>query len=125
MPGLLKLSSPQTREFWQIPILYRHQDLLAVDKPGGLALVPEPEDLERPNLMTLLHAGIAAQKPWATEYGFSFLTHVCRLDSEASGVLVLACNKVAQRKLADWFGAGKPGREYVVLVEGVAESERF
>src|SRR5262245_32773262 len=75
--------------------------------------------------MSLMHAGIAAQKPWAVENGLSFLTNVHRLDSEASGVVVLACTKAVQLKLADWFGAGKPGRGYVALVEGVSESDQF
>ena len=125
MPDLLKLSSPQTSDFWQVPILYRDEHLLAVDKPRGLALAADPEDPERPNLLSLLHAGIASQKPWAVEHGLSFLTNVHRIDSEASGILVLARHKQAQLKLADWFGAGKPGRNYVALVEGLAESDQF
>ena len=29
----IKLSSPATREFWEIPVLFEDGDLLALDKP--------------------------------------------------------------------------------------------
>ena len=36
MTSHIKLSSPATREFWEIPVLYEDEHLLALDKPGGL-----------------------------------------------------------------------------------------
>jgi 23S rRNA pseudouridine1911/1915/1917 synthase len=125
MAGPVKLSSPETHEFWELPVLYTDDHLLALEKPAGLPVSPDPDDPARPSLMALLHAGIAARKPWAVEYGLSFLNHVHRLDAEVSGVLLLARDKATQLKLADWFGAGKPGRNYVALVEGEPREEKF
>ena len=65
--GTIKLSSPATREFWEIPVLFEDEHLLALDKPAGLLTSPDRYDPQRPNLMKLLHAGIAAGKPWARE----------------------------------------------------------
>src|SRR5882724_516000 len=62
----IKLSSPATREFWEIPVLYEDGDLLALDKPTGLPVSQVRDDPNRPNLMQLLHSGIAEDKPWAT-----------------------------------------------------------
>jgi len=53
---IVKLSSPDTSEFWKIPILFEDRHLLALDKPAGLAVSPDRHDPQRPNLMKLLHA---------------------------------------------------------------------
>jgi len=53
----IKLSSPSTREFWEIPVLFEDDHLLALDKPSSLLVSPDRYDPTRPNLMKLLHAG--------------------------------------------------------------------
>ena len=55
MSAAIKLSSPATREFWEIPVLFEDEHLLALDKPAGLPVSPDRYDPQRPNLMTLLH----------------------------------------------------------------------
>ena len=68
MNAAIKLSSPATREFWEIAVLFEDEHLLALDKPAGLLVSPDRLAPERPSLMNLLHAGIAAGKPWAFIY---------------------------------------------------------
>ena len=115
----IKLSSPATREFWEIPILYEDEHLLALDKPAGLLTSPNDEGhAERPNLMKLLHDGIAAAKPWARERHLDYLNHAHQLDADTSGVILLAKNKPAFLTLADLFGIEKPERKYLALVRG-------
>jgi len=129
----VKLSSPATREFWEIPVLFEDEHLLVLDKPGGLPVMPEAAarvetgaaDVERPNLMKLLHAGIAAGKPWAVERTLTYLNHEHRLDAETTGVLLLSKNKAAHVALADLFGCDKPLRQYVALVRGNLIEESF
>lgn len=58
LSSTIKLSSPATREFWEIPVLFEDEHLLALDKPSGLLSSPDRYDPARPNLMKLLHAGI-------------------------------------------------------------------
>ena len=126
MSAAVKLSSPATREFWEIPVLFEDEHLLALDKPAGLPTAPEAEarvaavaaEVERPNLMKLLHVGIAAGKPWARERNLTYLANAHRLDFETSGVLLLAKNKPAHIALADLFGCDQPQRKYVALVRG-------
>ena len=125
MSATIKLSSPATKEFWEIPVLFEDGDLLALDKPAGLMLSQDPVAPERPGLIKLLHDAIAAGKPWASERNLTYLNPAHRLDTETSGVLLLAKNKPAFLALADQFGAEKPVRNHITLVQGVPPDERF
>lgn len=121
----VKLSSPATQEFWEIPVLFEDGHLLALDKPAGLLTSPDRQAWERPSLMKLLHAGIAAGKPWARERGLTYLANAHRLDYETSGVLLLAKSKAVLAALADQFGSDKPVRQYIALVQGVPTETNF
>jgi len=61
---VIKLSSSATREFWEIPVLFEDEHLLALDKPPRLLTSPDRYDRERPNLMKLLHGAIERGAPW-------------------------------------------------------------
>ena len=132
-PSPIKLSWPATRGFWEIPVLFEDEHLLALDKPAGLPTAPETEArvetdvaaVERPSLMKLLHAGIAAGKPWARERNLNYLNNQHRLDADTSGVLLLAKNKPAHIALADLFGCDQPQRKYIALVRGNLIEESF
>ena len=125
MSTAVKLSSPATREFWEIPVLFEDADLLALDKPAGLLTSPDRYDAGRPNLMRLLHEGIAAGKPWARERQLTYLSNAHRLDFETSGVILLAKNKPALVALASLFGSEKPLKKYVALAWGIPPVPRF
>lgn len=125
MGAPIKLSSPATREFWEIPVLFEDEHLLALDKPSGLLISPDRYDPNRPNLMKLLHAGIAENKPWARERGLTYLSNAHRLDFETSGVILLAKSKLALVALANLFGSEKPLKKYVALVQGSPAEDEF
>jgi RluA family pseudouridine synthase len=121
----IKLSSPATREFWEIPVLFEDEHLLALDKPAGLLTSPDRHDESRPSLMKLLLDGLAAGKPWTRERNLTYLSNAHRLDFETSGVILLAKNKPALIALADFFGAEKPLRKYIVLAWGSPPGKFF
>ena len=125
MSAAIKLSSSATRGFWEIPVLFEDEHLLALDKPAGLLISPDRLDPHQPNLMQLLHAAIADGKPWARERGLVYLMNAHRLDAEASGVILLAKNKPALIALANLFGSEKPVKKYVALAQGQAREEKF
>lgn len=125
MGAVIKLSSPATHEFWEIPVLYEDEHLLALDKPAGLLTSPDRYDPQRPNLMKLLHAGIADNKPWARERNLTYLFNAHRLDFETSGVILLAKNKPALVTLANLFGSEKPLKHYVALAMGSISQKTF
>jgi RluA family pseudouridine synthase len=122
---VLKLSSPATREVWEIAVLAEDEHLLALGKPAGLLTSPDRDDPARPNLMKLLHAGIAEGKAWARERGLQYLMNAHRLDFETSGVLLLAKSKPVLVALANLFGSDKPRKTYVALVQGLCREEAF
>lgn len=125
MSAAIKLSSLATREFWEIAVLFEDEQLLALDKPAGLLTSPDRLAPERPNLMKLLHDGIAAGKPWASQRNLSYLTNAHRLDFETSGVLLLTKNKPALVAVADQFSSEMPVRKYLALVQGVPLDDQF
>lgn len=125
MSAAIKLSSPATREFWEIPVLFEDEHLLALDKPAGLPISPDRFDPQRPNLMKLLHSAIAGGKPWARERGLDYLMNAHRLDFEMSGVILLAKNKPALIALANLFGSEKPVKKYTALVSGEPPENQF
>ena len=125
MPDAVKLSSPATGEFWEIPVLFEDDHLLALNKPSQLLVSPDPDDPKRPDLMQLLHRGIERGVPWAKQRGLAYLMNAHRLDFEASGVILLAKNKPALVALTAQFGAEQPCRIYAALVRGSAAEDTF
>ena len=125
MSAAIKLSSPATREFWEIPVLFEDEHLLALDKPAGLPTSPDRLDPERPNLMKLLHSAIAGGKPWARERRLDYLMNAHRPDFETSGVILLAKNKPALIALANLFGSEKPVKKFTALVQGQPPENQF
>jgi RluA family pseudouridine synthase len=122
---IIKLSSPATAEFWEIPILFEDRHLLALDKPSDLPVSADRSDPARPNLMKLLHRDLARGAAWAKERGLDYLMNTHRLDSPTSGVLLLAKDKPTLVALAGQFGSEKPVQIYAALVRGAAAQPSF
>lgn len=114
----IKLSSPETEEFWKIPVLYEDEDLFAVDKPALMLTSPDRYDPNRPNMMKLLHRDIERGALWVKERKINYLANAHRLDFETSGVLLLTKNKPALVHLANQFGEAKPNKQYLAIVKG-------
>jgi RluA family pseudouridine synthase len=125
MNSPIKLSSTETREFWEILVLFEDEHLLAIDKPVGLLTSPDIDAPERPSLIGLMHRAIREGKPWAKDRGLDYLANGQRLDSETGGVILLAKSKSLLIKLANLLGAEKPNRHYLVLAQGEPSSDRL
>lgn len=125
MNPVVKLSSPATAEFWEIPVLYEDDQLLALNKPPGLLISPDRYDAARPNLMKMLHRDIERGATWARERHLTYLMNAHRLDFETSGVILLAKNKPALIALASQFGSEKPAKVYAALVRGSVQESCF
>jgi len=122
---VIHLSAPERREAWQVPILYEDEHLLALDKPSRLLSSPDRYDPKRPNLMRLLHDGMAAGKSWAASRALTYLANAHRLDFETTGVFLLAKTRPALVTLANHFGSEVPRKTYVALVQGHPEEPQF
>jgi RluA family pseudouridine synthase len=121
----IKLSAPETQEFWKVPVLHEDEALFALDKPARLLTSPDRYDANRPNLMRILHRDIERGAPWVRERKISYLANAHRLDFETSGVILLAKSKPALIALADEFGGSRVEKSYVALVHGTPDEETF
>jgi RluA family pseudouridine synthase len=121
----IKLSAPETEDFWKVPVLYEDDALFAVDKPARLLTSPDRYDPNRPNLMRILHRDIERGAAWVKERNVTYLANAHRLDFETSGVLLLAKSKAALVALADEFGGSRAQKSYVTLVQGTPPEDSF
>lgn len=90
-----------------VEILYHDDMLLVVNKPAGLATIPEGWTPDAPNLRSMLEA----------EWGRLWVVH--RLDKVTSGVLVFARNAESHRALNRAFEARAVVKVYHALVYGL------
>jgi tRNA pseudouridine32 synthase/23S rRNA pseudouridine746 synthase/23S rRNA pseudouridine1911/1915/1917 synthase len=94
-----------------VVLLYEDEDILVVDKPGGLLTISTAKEAERTAYwvaMDYVRGGIAKSR------NRIFVVH--RLDRETSGLLLFARNERAKRQLQDnWEQARKT---YLALVDG-------
>ena len=123
--SIIKLSSPATKEFWEIPVLFEDEHLLAISKPALLLSSPDRYDPDRPNLMKLLHRDVERGAPWASQRNLTYLMNAHRLDFETSGVLLLAKAKAALVALANTFGSERLTKIYVALAHGSPDKDSF
>jgi len=84
--------------------IFQDQDLLIINKPAGLLSVPDGYDPNLPHLRNVLEP----------TYGEIWIVH--RLDKETSGVMVLAKNPEAHRKLNAMFRNREVTKVYHCLV---------
>src|SRR5436305_1688912 len=91
--------------FWEIPVLYEDEHMLALNKPAELLSSPDRFDPSRFNMMRLMHDAIAKGVPWAKQRNLTYLANAHRLDFETTGVFLLAKNKPTLIALANQFGS--------------------
>lgn len=125
MSAIIKLSAPAAHGYWEIPVLYEDDHLMALDKPACLLTSPDRYDPNRPNLMKLLHGAITRKAPWVVERGLTYLANAHRLDFETTGIILLAKNKPALIGLANQFGCDKPHKVYIALAHGMPLDDQF
>ena len=95
-----------------VRILFDNRSLVAVDKPAGLASIPE-RDLARDSALSLLEKQLRRKL---------FIVH--RLDKDASGILIFAKNPEAHKHLNDQFADRKIEKVYVAVVHGVVADDK-
>lgn len=94
-----------------IPILFENSDVIAVDKPEGLAAIPERR-----------RQGQSLLDRLSTERGEKLYV-VHRLDKETSGVIVFARNAETHRWLNRQFQDRVVAKTYMALTHGVFASD--
>ena len=94
-----------------ISILFEDEDVVAVDKPEGLAAIPE-RNPEADSLLELLESRRDEKL---------YIVH--RIDKDTSGVILFARNAPAHRFLNQQFEARQVDKTYLALVHGSVEQD--
>jgi 23S rRNA-/tRNA-specific pseudouridylate synthase len=121
----IKLSSRPTNGFWNVPVLFEDEHVLALDKPADLRVTPDATAPDQPSLLALMEHGIKAGAAWATARNLEYLAVTHRLDPDNTGVVVLAKDRPTLVDVANQFGAGQPCRHYLVVVIGQPPADAF
>lgn len=92
-------------------ILFEDDNIIAVDKPAGIASISESN-----TSIQTIHSLL--EKKFATKI---YIVH--RIDKEASGVILFAKNPKTHKYLNDLFANRSIKKNYTVLVNGVIKEE--
>src|SRR5512136_2436425 len=95
----------------EIEVLYINDALLVINKPAGLATLPDGYDPTLPHIKSLLEV----------QYGRLWIVH--RLDKDTSGVLVLARSASTHRSMNTQFEHRQVSKVYHALVFGAPEQQ--
>lgn len=99
----------------QFHLLYEDNDLLACNKPAGLVVHPGTGHLRKDTLIDLASAYLLSGKKIKSPEDIA-LVH--RLDRDTSGVILIAKNKPAVRRLQESFRERELVKEYVAICHG-------
>jgi 23S rRNA pseudouridine1911/1915/1917 synthase len=102
-----------------LDILYEDDDLIVVNKPAGMVVHPAAGHVAG----TLVNA-ILAHCPHLSVGGVERPGIVHRLDSDTSGIIVVAKNDAAMRNLQTQFKSRRVHKTYLALVDGHVEPPR-
>ncbi len=97
---------------WLIPVLHEDEAVIALNKPGGLPVIPERWHPDWPCLKSIAVEQLQA-RVWV----------VHRLDAGTSGVVVLAKTAEAHRNLCEQFTKRRVEKVYLAIVSGNVEPE--
>ncbi|GHT65627.1 RNA pseudouridine synthase [Endomicrobiia bacterium] len=95
-----------------IEILYQDENIVIINKPTGILVIPDQRTDENKTLVGMLKKQLN-QKIWV----------VHRIDRDTTGVLVFAKNPQAHRDICIQFENSKVHKEYIALLSGVLEED--
>jgi 23S rRNA pseudouridine1911/1915/1917 synthase len=109
-----------SRQRYDLDVLHEDEDLLVVNKPAGLLVIPDRWDATKLTVVNLAQAYLQARAPAlrGTSSDELRVWVVHRLDRDTSGVLVLAKSAHAHAALSQQFEHNKAHKIYLALVSG-------
>ncbi|OEG69723.1 hypothetical protein ATZ36_07830 [Candidatus Endomicrobiellum trichonymphae] len=97
----------------QIGIIYQDENILIVNKPSGMLVIPGRNVYENETLVGILKNQLR-QRLW--------VVHI--IDRDTSGILVFAKNPETHRNISAQFENSKVRKKYVALLSGVLEENQ-
>lgn len=105
-----------------LDIIYEDDDIIIVNKPKGMVVHPANGNYEG----TLVNALLYSHKDkLSTINGVIRPGIVHRIDKDTSGILVVAKNDNAHKKLSEQFKIHSIKREYIALVKGIIKDDKL
>jgi 23S rRNA pseudouridine1911/1915/1917 synthase len=108
------------RQQLDLSIIYEDDDLLVIDKPAGLLVIPDRWDASKPTVVKLARAYLTGQTASkgtvSAEPSRIWVVH--RLDRDTSGVLILAKSDRVHAALSQQFERGTVTKTYLALISG-------
>ncbi len=111
-----------------IPVLHDDRDVLVVDKPSGwrAGVVPNfPPQPGEPDLQAALDRALAEKPAWATAADLGYLRVVGHLDTEATGLLMLARSSRAAEAFHRHLERRPACHDFLVIVGGKPSHRRW
>ncbi len=98
---------------FKVKIIYEYNDVIVIDKPGGLVVHPPQKNYYK----TLVNALINLKKE-LSDIDTLRPGVVHRLDKETSGIIILVKNNESHQRLVEQFKQRAVKKEYVAIVWG-------
>lgn len=105
-----------------LDIIYEDEDIIIVNKPKGMVVHPANGNYTGTMVNSLMysHKGKLSDINGVIRPGI-----VHRIDKDTSGILVVAKNNDAHRKLSEQFKVHSIKRKYIALVKGIIKEENL
>ncbi len=97
----------------QIGIIYQDENILVVNKPSGMLVIPAKNIYENKTLVGILKNQLKQKL---------LVVHI--IDRDTSGVLVFAKNPETHRNISVQFENSKVRKKYIALLSGVLEENK-
>jgi 23S rRNA pseudouridine955/2504/2580 synthase/23S rRNA pseudouridine1911/1915/1917 synthase len=97
-----------------IQIIFEDQNILVINKPAGLPVIPDRWDENRPNLLQIFN--LKYQEISKSKSVKFWVVH--RIDSDTSGLVLFAKNTSMHRKLSLAFENKQVEKTYLAIVKG-------
>ncbi len=105
-----------------LDIIYEDDDIIIVNKKKGMVVHPANGNYTGTMVNALMHShdGKLSAINGSIRPGI-----VHRIDKDTSGILVVAKNDVAHKKLSEQFKKHSINRKYIALVKGIVKEDEF
>ena len=123
--SIIKISAPEHRAFWKLPVLFEGEGLLALEKPAHLLVSPEKQRADDPVLTKLLQRDLANKAAWTQDRDYSFLDLIYTVDLETTGVVLFATDRAVRDGLRNDFGGRQVDFRFEALAHGVPDEDQF
>lgn len=97
-------------------VIYKDEDIIVIDKPSGLLVVPTPKK-EKHTLVHILNEFLKSKN-------LSPASPVHRIDRETSGIIIFAFNKNSLERLTLQFRHHTIKRIYLAVVQGYVQEKK-